>query len=1036
MIAWFARNPVAANIVMAALLGAGTLCLVLGLPLEVFPTEAPRAIQIDVELRGANPEEVERSITTRLEQAVADLATVDTLTSTAREGGTTVTVTARPGSDPQRLLDEVKTRIDAIGTLPERAERPVITLAEDSYETIAVIVSGDLDYAEVRQYAERVRRDLLAYPEITQVSLDAAKREEIAIEISPHTLRQHGLSLEQVAQAIRNNSLDASAGNLRGKNGDILVRSSGQAFDRADFDAIVVRAGTDGSELRLGHLATVVDGFEEDSIHTRFNGQHAVFVAAYRVGDQSALDVADAVRDYLERSGPTLPQGIHLTPWDDESVSIRNRIRILLTSALQGALIVLIILSLFLHPRIALWTFIGIPVSFLGSFLILSATGTTLNQMSVFGYILVLGIVVDDAIVTSESVHRRLRRGQEPLQAAIDGTHDVAAPVTFGVLTTAIAFTPLWWVDGVIGRLFAPIATVVVPVLLLSLVESKLVLPAHLAQVSAKRDNPTGWRYRLHALGNRLEQRLERGYRPALEFSLQHPGQVLLTGMGALLIATSLWFSGRVPWTFFPTIERETATAALAMPAGTPLAEVDRHITRIGDAAQQLQQQYVDPTTGESLITNIIAFTGATDDENTPSGGEIQFEMQPLETRTQDVSASELVAQWRELSGPIPGAESLEFSSTWLDSGSPLAVELRGDNRQILSTLARQLRDQLGQIDGVYDIADDMSDGKRAYQVALTFEARALGFERRAVLAAVANALRGLEVQRIQRGRSDIRVLLRYPAEFRDSFAALDNLILYSPQGHQVPASRLVTLQADNSPQLIQRREQQRVVTVTAQLDESRVDQRQLQATLTTYLEQALAPYPGVSASFEGQAREERRSVSSLNLGALAVLGIVYCLLALPLRSYTQPLLILAVIPFGLMGAITGHLLLGYSVSILSLLGMLALAGVVINDSLVLLNAIQQQCAQGKQIGCAVRTAALSRLRPVALTSITTFAGLTPLMLEPSTTAQFLIPMAISLAFGIVFATVGTLLIMPAAMVLYGHKWRAANLPGDTSPLA
>jgi multidrug efflux pump subunit AcrB len=1023
MIAWFARNSVAANLLLIAIAVGGLLAIQTGVTLEVFPPAEPRRIDVGVSLRGATPEDAELGIAVRIEEAVQDLEGIEQIISRSVEGGTTVSIEVDPDYDPRALLDDVKSRVDAINTLPVDAERPVINLVTRRFNVIEVVISGQYGEREIREFAEQVRDDLLRVDGITQVELKDVRNYEIAVEISQDQLRQYDLSLAEVAQAIRSSSSDFSAGNVRTVGGDVLIRSKGQAYQRAEFENIVVKTGRDGSIIRLGDIAQVRDAFEESSITTRFDGETAALIGVSRVGDQSAIDIADKVREYIDQRQATLPVGMSLSYWDDDSVVLRNRRGILTSSAIQGSILVIVLLTLFLRPAIALWVFVGIPVSFLGAFILMALFGFSLNVMSAFGFILVLGIVVDDAIVTGENVYRHMRDGDDSLRAAIDGTREVATPVTFGVLTTIMAFLPLLYIDGRLGDIFANIPAVVIPVLLFSLVESKFVLPAHLKNIRIHHEGDRqsrlqNWQRRF---ANGFENAIVRFYRPLLSLALRHRYATLASFVGVFIVIVALLASGWTRFTFFTRIDSETARASLSMPVGTPFEVTDRHIQRILAEAQALRDRYRDPETGESLILNVLANTGSSG--GATHTGRVQFEIMPPERRTMEISTSQLVSEWRKAIGPIPGAEQLNFRSDFFRAGDPVNIQLRGSSLETLAQIGEMVKAHLSTYPGVYEIADSMSDGKQEIRVDLTQQGHVLGLTRSEILGQLGQAFRGFEAQRIQRGRDDVRVLVRLPAEERASLETLSELLIQTSDGRQIPLSAVAQLTPGRGPSQITRIDRYRTLSVTAEVDKANTNMVVLQQSINEYMDQLLAQFPGVTYQAEGEARQQRESFGSLQLGLMVVLFGIYCLLALPLRSYTQPLVVMSVIPFGIIGAVGGHWLMGYDVSILSLLGVMALIGVVVNDSLVLVDYINQQRRSGIPIMEAVKLSGVARFRPVMLTSLTTFFGLTPLLLEKSTTAQFLIPMAISLAFGILFATLITLILVPTN-VMIGHDIR------------
>ncbi|MEM6639818.1 MAG: efflux RND transporter permease subunit [Pseudomonadota bacterium] len=1014
MIAWFARNSVAANLLMFVIFIGGFVALQNNIKLEVFPPAEPDTIRVEVALRGATPEDVELGVAVRVEEAIQDLEGIERISSTSIEGGTSVALEVAKGYDPREVLDDVKSRVDAINTLPIDAERPVVLLASRRFDVIDVVVSGAFDADEVRLYAEQVRDELLREPDVTQVQLDEAARYEVAIEASQDRLREFDVTLADLARAVRNSSVDLSAGNVRTLGGDVLIRSKGQAYERTDFDNIVVKTNADGSIVRVSDIATVIDAFEETSVITRYNGRNAVLIGVSRVGDQSALAIAERVRNYIERKQSTLPVGMALTYWDDDSQILRKRLGILSQSALQGGLLVIGLLALFLRPAIAFWVFLGIPISFFGAFLTMSLFGISLNVMSAFGFIIVLGIVVDDAIVTGENVYRHLQRGDDGEEAAIVGTQEIAAPVTFGVLTTVAAFLPLMFIDGWFGRIFGPIPMVVIPVLLFSLIESKFILPAHLKHVRVRNradDALPRWQRIQRSIANGFETAILRYYEPVLNFTLKYRYATLATFVGAFVLVATLISSGWMRFTLFPPIESETARATLTMPVGTPFEVTDRYVRRMADAVEVLREKYNRDDT--IVIKDVYATSGAGGRTVGQNIGGVRFEIVPPEERTEPVRMRQLVSEWRELVGPLPGAESLSYRATIFNAGSPIDVQFSGNSLQTLSRVGEEFKAHLGNFAGVFEISDSLSDGKQELKINLTPEGHVLGLTRNDVVGQVGDAFKGLEVQRVQRGRDDVRVLVRLPADERQTLSALSDLLINAPDGSRVPLANVATLTAGKGPAQINRIDRYRVLNVTAEINKSEVNLPVLQSDLREYLDGLLTKYPSVSYSFEGEAREQAKSFGSLRVGLILVLFGIYCLLALPLKSYTQPLLVMCIIPFGAIGAVFGHWLMGKDLSMLSLLGLMALIGVVINDSLVLVDFINQQRRSGVPVGDAVRAAGVRRFRPVILTSMTTFLGLTPLLFDQSTTAQFLIPMAISLGFGILFATVITLVLVP-----------------------
>ncbi len=1030
MIAWFTRNHVAANLLMITILLAGIFSMTARIPLEVFPSFETDRISVSVSLRGATPEDVEQGVSIRIEEAVQDLEGVERITSSSSEGSGTVNIEVESGYDAREILSDVKSRVDAINTFPADAENPIVSLAQRKRDVITVTVSGDYGEKEIREFAEQVRDDLLRVPGLTQLEIDGVRDYEITIEVSQEALRQYQLSLNQVSTAIAASSLDVSAGNLRTQGGDILLRSKGQAYRKDDFSQIVIRTNIDGSIIRLRDIATINDGFEESPVRTRFNGKQAAFISVFRIGQQSAVEVADLVKDYISERQATLPVGYELSYWDDDSQIVKNRLNTLTSNAAQGGILVLALLTLFLRPSIAIWVFVGIPVSFMGAFIAMPFLGATINVMSLFGFILVLGIVVDDAIVTGENVYTHMRNAESGEQAAIAGTKEVATPVTFGILTTVAAFLPLAFIEGARGALFAQLPIVVIPVLLFSLIESKFVLPAHLKYVKlrnekSKQNRLERWQ---QSFADGFESAIIRYYQPMLHIALRNKSVTLMSFVAMFIVIIALVTSGWTRFVFFPRIPSETVRMNLTMPTGTPYEVTDRFINRISDAAYQLQQKHIDDETGESVILNILATTGGRG--GNANVGRVRFEIVPPEQRSYSVSSRQLLGEWRRAIGAIPGAESLTFRAEIGRSSDPIDVRLSGNSLVTLKEASVTIKQHLATYPTVFDISDSLSNGKQELQIELTEQGKALGLTRNNISSQIRNAYFGAQVQRVQRGRDDVRVMVRLPLEERQSVATLEQILVQTPTGDSVPLAHVAKLIPGQSPSAINRIDRYRTANITADVEKDNTNMTTLQADLKEYLDELVLQYPGMSHSLEGEAKEQRESFGSLKWGLIFVFFIIYCLLAIPFKSYWQPLAVMSIIPFGILGAVIGHWIMGMSLSIMSLLGMLALIGVVVNDSLVLVDFINKKRAEGQSLMEGVLTAGASRVRPVMLTSLTTFFGLMPLLFEKSTQAQFLIPMAVSLGFGILFATVITLVLVP---VNYLILERIANIFGKPS---
>jgi multidrug efflux pump subunit AcrB len=1024
MIAWFARNDVAANLLMASLLIVGLFSLSERIPLEVFPTIDPEQISVTVTLRGATPEDAEQSVAILIEEAVQDLEGIEEITSRSTEGSAQVTIEVDSDYDPREMLSDIKSRVDAINNFPVEAEKPVISLFTRKREVISVAIAGPYSEKEIRTMTEQVRDDLLRVPGITQVELDSVLNYEIAIQVSEDRLRQYGISLKQVADTVAKSAQDISAGTIKAEGGEILLRSKGKAYDRDQFENIVVLTRPNGSLVRVRDIAKVSDGFEESDLLSRFNGKTAAFADVYRVGDQSAIEVAEKVIAYVESRQAGLPRDMEMSIWRDRSKIVKKRLQTLTNNAIQGGILVVLLLTLFLRPYVAFWVFIGIPVSFMGAFVSMSYFGITLNLVSLFAFLLVLGIVVDDAIVTGENVYTHLRHSEKGLDAAINGTKEVAVPVTFGVLTTVAAFLPLAFVEGSRGQLFLQIPIVVVPILMFSLIESKLVLPAHLKHIKLRSEKQSKNRLELFQVrfADGFEQAILKYYQPFLRLVLENKWSTLIAFAGVLVLMVMLVITGYSRFVYMPRVESEVAKAHLTMPAGTVFQVTDSYVKKINDAAFVLKKKYWNEDDGD-LILNIQSTTGTTGS----NAGRVMMEIVPPEDRTSKLTSSQLVREWRKMIGVLPGVESLTFRAEIMHGRNPIDIQFSGNEFSTLSEIADKVKEYLHQFPDVYDIEDSFSDGKEELQIELKPEAHALGFTRSDVLNQIRHGFFGYQVQRIQRGRDDIRVMVRYPESERKSVFNLADQRITNSEGQSVPLGQIVDLKPGTSLTSIIRIDRYRTVKVTADVNKEKANMTLIHEDLGKYLKSLIAQYPGVDYRFAGEAEDQQESMRSLIIGLFIALFIIYALLAIPFKSYAQPFIVMSVIPFGAIGALGGHWIMGMDLTMPSLLGMMALVGIVVNDSLVLVDYINKQ-KQNLGLKEAVLRAGAARFRPVMLTSLTTFIGIMPLLFEQSTQAQFLIPMAVSLGFGILFATFITLLLVPVNYILLENgKMRIRN---------
>ena len=1011
MIAWFARNSVAANLLLITIVIAGVFSLTRLLTVEVFPSFDVNAIRIATVYEGTTPEEIEEGVTIKIEEEIADISGIEEIESSSVENRSTIIIKVSDDFELDDVLDDIKSRVDSINGLPSESERPTVSQIEVVKEVITVAVYGAADEKTLREYADEVRDDISQIDGISKVALSGTRDYEMLVEVSQDKLQAYNLSLDEVSRAIQNSSVSLSAGNLKTASGDVLLRLNNQAYSVQNFQNIVIKSEPSGRKVYLRDIADIQNGFEDKDVKIRFNGEPAIWVDVSRVGKQNAMDVSNKVKRYIENQSANLPKGINLSYRNDRARLIKSRLNTLIRSALQGGILVVLLLALFLRPAVAFWVSLGIPISFLGGLIAMQAFGISINLISLFAFITVLGIVVDDAIVTGENVYRHIQMGKQGLQASIDGTHEVSVPVTFGVLTTIAAFIPMLLLDGERGQVFFQIPAVVIPVLLFSLVESKLILPAHLKNVKVRSQNEmSSLMQRQQQFSKGFENFIVKRYKPILEFCLQNK---FLTMASIIAIGIVLYGAVMTSWLkfiFFPRIDSEQVRVELQMPVSTPFAITAKHVDYIFDLGLQIQEKYRDEESGKSLVIQISSETGASNAHT----GRVRMELQSPSDRHVDVSIKDVVKEWRSAIGEIPGAESLSFRAEIGRAGDPVNVLLKGNDLNQMNVLAEDVKEFLNDYAGVFDIKDTFSDGKVEFSVELKEAGKALGINEALLSRQLRQAFFGVTVQSFQRGSNEVDVVLKLPIEERKSIESINNFYVNTGTGHQVLFSDVARLSPSISPIEIKRFDGERTLNITADIEKEKVQVHLLKQEIEQLLTEKLAIYDNdISFTLEGEAKEQKETFSSLIFNTFILFFIIYALLAIPFKSYVQPFVVMSIIPLGLMGAILGHVILGVNLSIMSVLGIVALLGVVVNDSLVLVDFINQQRRKGVDIYEAISSAGVMRFRPVILTSLTTFAGLMPLLLETSTQAQFLKPMAISLGFGILFATITTLLVVP-----------------------
>ncbi len=1014
LVVWFARNRVAANLFMFAILILGALSIP-ETRKELIPNISLDRISVSVPYPGSTPSEVESSVVIKIEEKLFDLEGIRSMSSTASESGATVVIEIVANYDAREILDQIKSRVSTISTFPVNTQKPIIKELSIRTRVAEVIISGDATELTLKHYAEKVRDDLTSLPAITQVELSSIRPYEITIELSDRNMQRYGLSFDEVTRAVKNSSLNLPAGVLKTKSGDVLLRTESQAYQGDQFEKIVIRARKDGSQILLGDIANVVDGFAEQDLYAFFNGKPSVALTVFRVGNQSVLEIAANIREYIKDS--QIPTGLEMNVWQDRSEYFQSRLALLLRNAITGLLLVFGILVLFLRVRLALWVTLGIPISFMGALWLLPNLDGSINMISMFAFILVLGIVVDDAIIIGESIYAEHGKGHYGLDGAIRGVKKVSTPVIFAVLTSIVAFAPILFLPGPEGRLWSVIPIVVIATLFFSLLESIFILPAHLSTIKHPVKNKQGKISNLlHSFTQWLENFIETRYRPFIEWAIKWRYATSALFIALFFVFISLVASGWLSLVFFPKVEGDFAYASIRFAQGTSIKKIEHAVQLVGDNALKLKAEMHRETDNEE-ITSIKTVVGSQPSGTRSTGshlGEVSMALGQAEFRT--YSAEEIMTRWRTMVGEIPGIVELKYESSLRNHGPGITLELSGKNLTQLHEATKKLKHSLKQYAGLYGIHDSFDSGKKEIILKLKPKAHSLAINTNDLARQVRQAFYGEEIQRIQRGRDDVKVFVRYPKSDRKSLYSLETMHIQLSDGSLIPLVDIAELSYSTSPSVIKRLDRKRIITVSAFVDESITSSSKVMDDLKPlFLNKLKQNYPDVNWSLSGRQKSKNELISTMIKGFIIALFGIYILMAIPFQSYTQPLMVMSAIPFGLIGALIGHIVLGLEISLLSFCGMIAVAGVVVNDNLVLVDYINRLRAEGAKLSDAIRDAGAERFRPIILTSLTTFAGLTPLMLERSVQAQFLIPMAVSLAFGVMFATMVTLILIPVS---------------------
>ena len=1000
---WMATNPVAANLLMLVML-IGGLLVALQLTQEVFPEFELDIITISVTVPGATPEEVEKGVVTAVEEAVQALDGVKEVASTSFLGGGSVTIELREGVDANIVLQDVKNAVDRITTFPVEAEPPQIALQTTRREVLTLVLIGSDEPLILREWAEIVRDELLQTPGITQVALDGVLDHEIVIEVPQDSLRRYGLTLGDIASRIGQSAFEQGSGIIRAASGDIVLRVNERRDFAREFASVPVLTTPEGGRLLVEDIGTVVDTFADTTRRAEFNGRSAILIDVYRIGEETPASVSTVAMAVVDKLNLTMPGELQLHVLRDDSRVFTERAELLRNNAILGICLVFFCLALFLQPSLAFWVSLGIPVAFIGSFLLLGPLGVSINMMSMFAFIVALGIVVDDAIIVGENVRVYRERQCSGVEASIQGTREVGMPVVFSVLTNMVAFVPILFMPGVMGKIWMSVPLVVITVFACSLAESLFVLPAHLAHQSSKRGRVMGKLYALQDAFSRAFVRLvEYRYGALINWAIQRRYMVVALCLALLIVCTAYVYSGRLGFDLMPRTEADYAYASAMLPSGAS----EKEVLRIKDQLVHGARKIVEEHGGPALSTGIYASV---------RGVDVSVRIYLTRPDERPISTAETTLLWREITGELIGVEASSFES---DRGGPgsgkgLTIRLSHRDTAVLDRAAEELGQMLGQYANLSDIDTGTSRTVRQFDIPLKPLAHRLGFTAKDIAAQVRSAFEGARALRQQRGRNEVTVRVRLPEDERGREASFENLVLLAPDGREVLLRDVADVTDGRAYAGIRHINSQRTVTIAAAVTPPSAVGMMMQTARGTVLPELMSQYPGLRWEFGGRQSDMEESLGVLYRGLAVALLVIYAFLAVPFKSYTQPLIIMLAIPFGAVGAVGGHLLMGYTLSVISLIGIVALAGVVVNDALVLIDFANRKRAEGFSAREAIRVAGIQRFRPIMLTTLTTFVGLAPMIFETSRQARQLIPVALSLGFGILFASVISLLLVPA----------------------
>ncbi len=1014
VLAFFVRYPIWANVLMFTIVGFGIISWS-QMKYSFFPEIPPDYINVEVEYIGASPEEVEEGVVLKIEENLEGIEGVDRVTSVSRENFGTVIVEVLRGKDIDKVLQDVKNAVDKIGSFPKGSEKPVVYERKYRSHAMSVVLYGDTDLFNLKYVAEQIRDDFLDSPEMSQVNIGGLPNIEFSIEVTEEDMRRYEMTFDEISAAVAAANINISGGKLETKDEEVLIRTWGRKYFAKQLHSIVVRGTADGTIVYLRDIANIKEKWEDVPNRVSFNGKGAVILKIEKTGHEDILAIAEKVKTYVKEFNQK-NSVIHASILDDRTIPLLQRINLLMRNGILGLILVLLLLSFFLNLRFSFWVSVGLPFSFAGMFILIAFVGITINVISLFGMIIVVGILVDDAIVVGENIFAHYERGKPPLNAAIDGAFEMLPPVFTSVFTTIVAFTPFFFLDGVMGKFIWHMALVVISALLFSLVEAFFILPAHLAHSKGLQSHQKDSKIRkkierfIHTLTHKI-------YAPLLRSAMNHKWITVVAPTAFVLLTIGLVRGGFIGLTFFPIIDGDTLPVNLTLVAGSQEKDVDEILAKIEKACWQVNEEMKkERPDKKDLILGIKRVIGSNDlKEQGSHVGKLKLQLLDGEARMMD---TEIISnRIRDVVGPIPEAQNITFGRVSM-FGKPVSISLLGTEPDQLRKARDLLVAELKEFDALKDVVDTEQEGRREIDIRLKPRADAMGLKLQDVIGQVRQGFFGQQIQRIQRGRDEIRVWVRYSDKDRASLTLLDQMRIRTPQG-EYPFSELAYYKVRRGVTRINHLNRRREITVEASLSSEDVDLPPiLNEIQTEVVPKILSKVNNVQALFEGQSREQKKITTSVITVFPIAMVVMFIMIVLVFRSVAQAGLVITLIPLGIMGAIWGHGIRGIQLNMLSLYGIIALTGIVVNDSIVLVDQVNRNLRLGQKFFDAVYNAGISRLRPILLTTLTTSIGLAPILIEKSRQAQFLIPMAVSVAFGLLFGTFILLLILPAGLLV------------------